>query len=214
MTATRIKLCGITRPSCAQAAVAHGADAIGLNFYRPSPRAIDVEQAIDIVQVVPPFVSVVALFVNADPQFVSEVLAAAPIDALQFHGDETADYCQQFQRPYVKALRVQPGSDIAAACAPYGSARGVLLDNYQPGTPGGTGATFDWGSVAQTLSRPMILAGGLNADNVGDAMAVLRPAAVDVSGGIESAPGIKDATKMAQFVAAVRAADAELAGGG
>jgi phosphoribosylanthranilate isomerase len=204
---TRIKICGITRPEDAQAAVANGSDAIGLVFYPKSPRAVTVEQALRITAVIPPFVTVVALFVDELAADIVRILRRVPIDLIQFHGDETAGFCEQFGRPWVKALRVRPETDIAAACNTYRSARAVLLDSWQDGVPGGTGRTFDWQLAPRDVIMPIVLAGGLDADNVGAAIAVVRPAAVDVSGGVEDSPGIKSAGKIRQFIAAVRAAD-------
>lgn len=204
---TRIKICGITRPEDARVAIASGADAIGLVFYAPSPRSVTVEQAESIVAEVPPFVSVVALFVDELAGEVSRILNSVHVDLLQFHGDETPEYCRQFHRPWIKALRVRAGVDIGAACDRYPGARGVLLDSWQEGIPGGTGKTFDWQLAPRELSQPLVLAGGLNAQNVGRAIAGLHPVAVDVSGGVEQSPGIKDAEKIRQFTAAVRAAD-------
>lgn len=207
MPATRIKICGITTPDAARAAVDAGADAIGLVFYPPSSRAVSVEAAEAIAAVVPPFVSVVALVVDEPAEAIERILCSVPVDLLQFHGNEPPSFCSQFQRPWLKALRVQPQMDVAREAARYGGARGVLLDAWQEGVPGGTGKTFDWSLAPRELSRRCVLAGGLDASNVGEAIAVVRPWAVDVSGGVESAPGVKDTAKIAQFVAAVRAAD-------
>jgi phosphoribosylanthranilate isomerase len=207
VTHTRIKICGITRVEDAQVAIANGADAIGLVFYASSPRNVSVAQALEIVASVPPFVTVVALFVNELPDTIRRILHTIDIDQIQFHGDEPADFCAQFDRPWVKALRVRPELDIRRACQDYASARGILLDSWQDGVPGGTGKTFDWQLAPQDLPVPVVLAGGLGAGNVGDAIAQLRPCAVDISGGVESSPGLKDAYKIKQFTAAVRAAD-------
>jgi len=212
MMHTRIKICGITRPGDAQAAVAHGADAIGLVFYGKSPRAVTVEQAQRIVAVVPPFVSVVALFVDELADEITRILDSVQIDLIQFHGDEAPAFCQQFGRPWVKALRVRPDTNLEEACHTYQNARGVLLDSWQEGVPGGTGRVFDWQLASRELPLPVVLAGGLHADNVGSAIARVQPAAVDVSGGVEQSPGIKDAGKIRRFVAAVRAADLQLDG--
>jgi len=214
VTQTRIKICGITRPEEARVAVASGADAIGLVFYAKSPRAVTVEQAQRIVQVVPPFVSVVALFVNELADQISRILERVQIDLIQFHGDETPQFCNQFGRPWVKALRVKPGLDIQGLCKAYQGARGILLDSWQEGVPGGTGSTFDWELAPRNLSLPVVLAGGLREDNVSAAIASLQPAAVDVSGGVEQSPGVKDADKIRRFIAAVRAADQQLDGPG
>jgi len=212
MTSTRIKICGITTPEDARAAVSCGADAIGLVFYAKSPRAVSPERAAEIAVAVPPFVSVVALFVDEPAEEIKRILSQVPIDLLQFHGDEAPGFCQQFDRPWIKALRVKPGVDIRAACEVYRGARGLLLDSWQEGVPGGTGKVFDWQLVAQALPLPLVLAGGLNAANVAAAITELRPAAVDVSGGVESAPGQKDTGKIRQFIEAVRAADEHLGG--
>ncbi len=207
MPYTRIKICGITRPEDAQVAVAHGADAIGLVFYANSPRAVNPGQAEEILRVVPPFVSTVALFVDEQASVIEGIMSALPIDMLQFHGEESADFCEQFRRPYLKALRVKPGLDLVEAAAPYGSARGLLLDSWQEGVPGGTGKTFEWGLAESLREHAVVLAGGLSAANVGEAIARLAPAGVDVSGGVESAPGIKDAGRIKEFISAVRATD-------
>ncbi len=207
MTRTRIKICGITRPEDALCAVHGGADAIGLVFYPPSPRAVTLEQALEVAAVVPPFVTLVALFVDETPQQISRILEALPVGLLQFHGSEEAGFCARFQRPWMKALRVRDDLDVASACRPYAGASGVLLDAWQEGVPGGTGKTFDWSRDLGVVNLPVVLAGGLDSDNVGRAMRTLRPWAVDVSGGVEASPGIKDAGKIKQFIAAVRAAD-------
>jgi phosphoribosylanthranilate isomerase len=212
MASTRIKICGITTPDDARLAIDSGADAIGLVFYADSPRAVTIEDAAKIAAAVPPFVSLVALFVDEPLEHVQRILSHVPIDLLQFHGVESPQYCQQFDRPWIKALRVKPGLDIQSACGEYISARGVLLDSWQPGVPGGTGKRFDWGITPRDLPLPLVLAGGLSADNVGSAVHQLRPAAVDVSGGVESAPGKKDADKISKFIAAVRIADQQLDG--
>ena len=212
MAATRIKICGITRPEDALAVAASGADALGLIFYSPSPRAVTVDQAVAITEVLPPFLSVVALFVDEPIANIKRILANVPIGLIQFHGEETPEFCQQFGRPWIKALRVQPGLDIVDACRKYYRARGMLLDSFQAGVPGGTGKAFDWDLAPVNLSLPIVLAGGLDADNVGDAIGTLHPAAVDVSGGVERSPGIKDADKIHRFIAAVRAADQKVEG--
>ena len=212
MNHTRIKICGITRPGDARAAVANGADAIGLVFYAKSPRAVTVEEARSIVAVVPPFVSVVALFVDEAADQITRILGSVQIDLIQFHGDEAPEFCRQFGRPWIKALRVRPQMNLEAQCHRYRNARGVLLDSWQEGVPGGTGKVFDWQLASNELPLPVVLAGGLHADNVGSAIDRVHPAAVDVSGGVEQSPGIKDAEKIRRFVAAVRAADQQLDG--
>lgn len=206
MAAVRSKVCGITRIEDALAAADAGADAIGLVFYPKSPRAVSAQQARAIVAALPPFITTVGLFVDASPRELDDILEAVPLDVLQFHGDEPPAYCEGAPRPYIKALRVRPGDDLAAACQAYSGAQGVLLDTFVAGVPGGTGQAFDWGLVPAQLPKPIILAGGLDAGNVAHAIARVRPWAVDVSGGVEASKGIKDPAKVAAFVAAVRGA--------
>lgn len=205
-TKPRIKICGLTRLVDLHVAVKAGADAIGLVFYPPSPRYVDLKKAAELARIVPPFVTIVGLFVNADLAQVKETLAAVPIHLLQFHGDEDEDYCQQFDRPYVKAARVKPGMDLVQYIADFPSAQAILLDAFVDGYGGG-GKVFDWRLIPPGLAKPIVLSGGLDAGNVGDAIARVRPAAVDVSSGVETAKGIKDAEKIRAFVAAVRAAE-------
>lgn len=197
---TRVKICGITRPEDARAAAAAGADAIGLVFVDASPRRLDPERARAIVAVLPPFLKVVGLFVDAPPAQVRAVLGAVPLDLIQFHGRETPEFCRAFGRPYLKALRMGPGVDVAAEAGRYPDAAGLLLDSFHPQLAGGTGETFDWSRVPRDLGRPLVLAGGLTPENVAAAVAAVRPYAVDVSSGVESAKGIKDAAKVAAFV--------------
>ena len=204
MPVVRSKICGITRVEDALHAAEAGADAIGLVFYAKSPRAVDVRQAREIVAALPPFVTTVGLFVNASRCEVNEILDALPLDLLQFHGDESAAECAGYHRPYVKALRVRPGDDVRARCAEFPQAAGILLDTFVPGVPGGTGETFDWTLVPDDPGCPIILAGGLTAENVATAIRQVRPWAVDVSGGVEARKGIKDAAKVRAFLAAVR----------
>jgi phosphoribosylanthranilate isomerase len=203
---TRIKICGITRSGDLHAAVGAGADALGFVFYPPSPRCVALEVAARLCGEVPPFVSRVGLFVNAEPAVVRETLAAVPLDLLQFHGDEDAVYCRQFGKPYIKAARVRPGLDLVEFAGSFSSACGLLLDAYVEGY-GGAGRTFDWSLIPRQLPLPMVLSGGLTPDNVREAVVTLRPWAVDVSSGVELAKGIKDADKIAAFVAAVKEAD-------
>lgn len=200
MYRVRIKICGITSVEDALAAADAGADALGLVFYPASPRAVTLAQARQIALAVGPFVSVTGLFVDADPEFVQSVLAQVPLQLLQFHGDESVAYCESFRRPYMKALRMRPELDVKAAVAAYPSASGVLLDAYRPGVPGGTGETFDWARVPQGMSTPLILAGGLTPVNVAESIAITRVYGVDVSGGVESAPGKKDHSKLTAFI--------------
>lgn len=203
MSVVRSKICGITRIEDALIAAEAGADAIGLVFYAKSPRAVSIQQARDIVAALPAFVTTVGLFVNAGREELNDVLAGVALDLLQFHGDESPAECESYQRPYIKALRVKPGDDIAQLAAPYAKARGILLDTYVPGVPGGTGAAFDWSLVPSGLLQPVILAGGLSAANVQAAIEQVRPYAVDVSGGVEAGKGIKDAAKIRAFMQAV-----------
>ena len=205
MSVVRSKICGITRIEDALAAVAAGADAIGFVFYAKSPRAVTAVQARAIIAALPPFVTTVGLFVNASACELNETLDAVPLDLLQFHGDETPEQCEGYHRPYIKALRVKAGDDIAGACHAYASASGILLDAYVEGVPGGTGQAFDWSLIPQGLSRPIILAGGLTVDNVVQAIDQVRPYAVDVSGGVEKSKGIKDHDKIRAFMHNVRA---------
>ncbi len=202
----RIKICGLTRVDDAVAAVDAGVDAIGLVFYAKSPRAVTIEQAREIALAVGPFVTVTGLFVDADPKEVAGVLDRVPLHLLQFHGNESVIYCESFQRPYLKALRMKPDLNVGQAIDQYSSAVGILLDAYRPGVPGGTGESFDWGRVPIESSRPIVLAGGLSPDNVADAINSTRIYGVDVSGGVESAPGIKDPEKIQAFIQRARQA--------
>ena len=201
---TRVKICGITRVQDAMAAVNSGADAIGLVFYEDSPRAISIENARAIVQKLPPFVTVVGLFVDPSPKDVAAVLHRVSLDLLQFHGNELPSECAAYSKPYIKAIKVKEGDDIAAQVSKYTTARGVLLDTYDPRLPGGTGRVFDWTKIPKKLDKPLILAGGLTAENVWQAISKVRPFAVDVSGGVEAAKGIKDPEKIAAFMRGVQ----------
>jgi len=202
---TRVKICGITRVEDAQAAVAAGADAIGLVFVEASPRYVSAARAHTIAAALPPFVTVVGLFVDAPAARVREVLGQVPLDLLQFHGSETPEDCQQFGRPYIRAVRMAPGVDLASESRRYTQAAGLLLDAYDPQVAGGTGATFDWTRVPRDLNKPVILAGGLTPENVARAIQAVRPYAVDVSSGVEQSKGIKDAAKIAAFIRNVEA---------
>ena len=201
---TRIKICGITSVEDALAATRLGADAIGLVFYPPSPRYVEVEQAAEIAAALPPFVTTVALFVNADEQTIADVVSRVRIDLIQFHGNECKDYCGLHQRPYIKAVRMSDDVDLDKQLNDFSQARGLLLDTYKAGVPGGTGEQFNWDRVPAHLADKIILAGGLTPENVKDAVVQVHPYAVDVSGGVESAPGKKDTEKMARFIEAVR----------
>lgn len=199
--AVRVKICGITRLEDLHAACNAGADALGFVFYAKSPRNLAIDQAAALVAQLPPFVQSVGLFVDAEPAFIEAVLKSVPLDLLQFHGNETPDRCRAFGRPYLKAVRMREGTDLVEYCADFHDARGLLLDAYVPGVPGGTGERFDWGRVPAGLVRPIVLSGGLSPGNVGLAVRTVRPWAVDVSSGVEAAPGIKDAERMAAFIA-------------
>jgi len=196
---TRVKICGITRRQDAEFSVEMGADALGFVFYPPSPRAVTIEQAQKIVDGLPPFISIVALFVNAEVEEVRSCLASLPIGILQFHGDESPEYCEQFNHPYMKAIRMKDDVDLVTEVARYNSASAVLLDSYQPGVPGGTGQVFNWAMIKK-INKPLILAGGLAANNVAMAIEQVQPYAVDVSGGVELAKGIKDNQKISDFM--------------
>jgi phosphoribosylanthranilate isomerase len=197
---TRVKICGITRVQDGLAAVRLGAHAIGLVFYDASPRAVTAGQARVIVDALPPFVTAVGLFVNAEPAAVRSTLASVPLQLLQFHGDETPEYCSAFGVPYLKAVRVRPGVDLLQYASDFRDARGLLLDAYVEGIRGGTGATFDWSLIPRDPVLPIVLSGGLDAGNVEAAVRAVRPWAVDVSSGVESAKGIKDAAKIEAFM--------------
>jgi len=203
---TRVKICGITRGQDAMAAAEAGADAIGLVFYPPSPRFLSVERAREIRDALPPFVQTVALFVNADAAQVAQVIGRVHPAMLQFHGDETAEFCGQFGLPFVKACRLKPGVDALEYLRPYSRAAAWLFDSYVP-EYGGVGESFDWSLVPAARDRPFILSGGLARENVAEAIRRVRPWGVDVSSGVESAKGIKDAAKIAAFIAEVRNAD-------
>ena len=203
--AVRVKICGITRLQDLHAACEAGADALGFVFYEKSPRHVSMATATALVRELPPFVQSVGLFVNAEPDFVEAVLQAVPLDLLQFHGDETAADCMRYGRPYIKAVRVTPSTDLLKCAADFETARGLLLDAYVPGVPGGTGERFDWSLIPPDLPKPVILSGGLTPANVADAVAQVRPWAVDVSSGVEAAKGIKDPHHVAQFIAKAKA---------
>jgi len=205
---TRIKICGITRVEDALLAAMLGADAIGLVFYKDSPRVVSLDRSAEIVDALPPFVNVVGLFVEPDREEIHRVLKQVRLDLLQFHGEESPQYCRSFDLPYIKAIRVQAGLDIGEYAARYADARGFLLDTWQKDVPGGTGNTFDWSRVPQEMKRPIILAGGLTADNVARAIAALHPYGIDVSSGVEADKGIKDPEKMAAFINNVQALSA------
>lgn len=197
---TRVKICGITRIEDALSAASAGADAIGLVFYAPSPRAVTIEVAQHILQAIPAFVTTVGLFVDAEASEVRRVLEQVELDCLQFHGNESADYCRQFGRPYIKAVRVQQDTNVEAIAQSHAVARALLLDTYVEQIAGGTGQSFDWKLVPEDCSLPLILAGGLTVDNVAVAITQAHPYAVDVSGGVEARKGIKDHGKITAFI--------------
>ena len=197
---TRVKMCGITRSQDGLAAAEAGADAIGLVFYAKSPRNVGLDQAASIVRVLPPFVTTVALFVNPQQSEVEAVLRQVRPDVLQFHGEETPEFCRSFGVPYMKAARVRPQTDLLQFAAIYADAQGLLLDAWSETGHGGTGERFDWNMIPEHVPKPIILAGGLSPANVGRAIELVHPWAVDVSSGIEVAKGIKDAARIAAFM--------------
>ncbi|MGK0475557.1 MAG: phosphoribosylanthranilate isomerase [Oleispira sp.] len=203
MSKVRIKICGLTRNQDVQVAVAEGADALGFVLYAPSPRAVTAEQAASLIKHAPAFVTTVALFVNESAEEIYRVLEVCSFDLLQFHGDESPEFCRQFNRPYMKAIRVRSAEDIHRAVQQYPDTKALLLDAYVENLPGGTGQAFDWRLIPK-LSIPWILAGGLNANNVADAVNQVKPFAVDVSGGVEASKGIKDVQKIKDFISEVR----------
>ena len=197
---TRVKICGITRPDDAAEAARLGVDSIGLVFHDSSPRAVDLQTARAVRAAIPPFVTVAALFMDATAERVREVLGAVAVDLLQFHGSESPEYCTGFGRPYIKAVPMGAGSRPEQVLGAHEQAIGFLLDSHRVGEQGGSGVVFDWRAIPDLLGRPLILAGGLTPDNVADAVSQVRPWAVDVSSGVESAPGVKDARRMASFI--------------
>jgi phosphoribosylanthranilate isomerase len=202
----RVKICGITRPEDALAAAELGADAIGLVFYPKSPRYVEASLAADIISVIPPFVTTVALFLDARQDFIQQVVSKVPVDLLQFHGDECPADCGTFGRPYIKAIGMKGSINVQAYADTYPDAQGYLLDSHAVGEAGGTGKQFDWASVPK-LNRPVILAGGLKPGNVAEAVKLARPYALDISSGVESSPGIKDKDMMKAFISEVKKAD-------
>jgi phosphoribosylanthranilate isomerase len=202
---TRIKICGITRQSDALAAINAGVDALGLVFYPGSARALSLADAEAVTRGLPPFITLVGLFVDAEAGLVDEACQRLPLGLLQFHGEESDDFCRSFCRPWMKALRIAEDSDVPAMIDEHPGAAAILLDTWRADQPGGTGDSFNWQQVPVNPTRPLVLAGGLNAGNVGRAISMTRPFAVDVSGGVEESPGIKSREKIEQFVAAVNA---------
>ena len=206
----RIKICGITREEDARSASYSGADALGLVFYEKSPRHVTLRRAMQLVAAIPPFVTVAGLFVNPSADEVRNALSQVPLDVLQFHGEEEPEFCVQFGRPYLKAIRVRQGVNLVQCAARYQGAQGLLLDAFIEGTHGGTGESFDWELIPHDLSLPIILSGGLHAGNVAKAVRRVRPYAVDVSSGVEAAKGIKDPAKVAAFINEVKNIDLQL----
>lgn len=201
---TRVKICGLKTAEDITAVVNAGADAIGLVFYEPSPRHVEIEQAANLAKHVPAFVTKTALFVNPSMDYLEQVLSKVDIDLLQFHGDESPEFCEEvakrFTKTYIKAVRMQKDTDLNALCTKYSSATGLLLDAYVAGVPGGTGEKFNWDWIPRNLAKPIILAGGLTADNVKQAIEAAQPWAVDVSGGVEQSKGVKSPEKIQQFM--------------
>ena len=205
---TRIKICGIREAGDARVAAEAGADAIGLVFYEASPRYLTPDSAARIAADLPPFVMAVGLFVNPAESEVRGILDRVPLDLLQFHGDETAEFCGRFDRPYIRVVRMEAGTDLVEYAHRFSRARALLLDAHVPGQAGGTGKTFDWGDIPRNLPIPVILSGGLTASNVGRAVREVRPWAVDVSSGVEASRGVKDPRKIVEFIRSVRSEDA------
>lgn len=204
---TRVKICGFTRVDMAVYAAHLGVDAIGLVFYPPSPRHVEIEQAVRIVQALPAFTSVVALFVDEQEARIREVLAQVAIDCIQFHGDEPAEACRIYGKRYIKAVSMKNNIDIPALALNYHDAAGLLLDAYHPDAKGGTGSQFDWDLIPKSCTLPIILAGGLDANNAKQAVQTVRPYALDVSSGVEASKGVKDALKMTAFIKQVNEGD-------
>jgi phosphoribosylanthranilate isomerase len=205
---TRVKICGLKEPAHALVAADAGADAVGLVFYRESPRYVAPRAAARIAAALPPFVTTVGLFVNEPAESIRRILGEVPLDLLQFQGDEDADFCAQFGRPHVRAVRMEPGTDLVEYAAGFSRAKALLLDAHVPGQRGGTGQTFDWAGIPRDLPLPLILSGGLTAQNVGRAIREVRPWAVDVSSGVEASRGVKDPAKIVEFIRSVRLEDA------
>lgn len=207
---TRVKICGFTRVEDAICAARLGVDAIGLVFYPPSPRNVDIAQAVKIVEALPAFVSVVALFVDEEESRIREVLRRVPIDCLQFHGDESAEACRLYGKRYMKAVRMRPDTAIPALAQQYHDAAGLLLDAWHPGVKGGSGSRFDWDLIPDNCALPIVLAGGLEAGNARKAIQTVKPYALDVSSGVEAEKGVKDAGKMAAFMSEVNEGDRKI----
>ena len=200
MYRTRIKICGITNLQDAKVAIDEGVDAIGLVFCENSPRYINISRAKEIVENTTPFVNCVGLFVDAEKEYINDVLKEVALDTLQFHGQESEQACALYNKPYIKAIRMNENINLSEEVEKYFSARALLLDTYIEGLPGGTGIVFDWDLIPKDMAKPIILAGGLNASNVKDAIKKISPYAVDVSGGVEAEKGKKDPSKIKEFI--------------
>jgi len=205
---TRIKICGLRDPDHVRIAADAGADAIGVVFYKPSPRYVTPDEAASVAAAVPPYVTAVGLFVNEPADSVKAILARVPLGLLQFQGEEAPEYCASFGVPFVRAVAMEPGTDLVELAHRFSRARALLLDAHVPGVPGGTGSTFDWSRIPPNLPIPVILSGGLTAQNVGQAVREVRPWAVDVSSGVERGRGVKDPGKIVEFIRSVRREDA------
>jgi phosphoribosylanthranilate isomerase len=205
---TRIKICGIREALHGVVAADAGADAIGLVFYRDSPRFVTPGAAANVVAMLPPFVTSVGLFVDADEAKIHDTLKTVRLDCLQFHGNETPDFCASFGLPFIKAVRMEEGTNLLEWAGRFSSARALIVDAHVPGIPGGTGQTFDWSAIPRDLPIPVILSGGLDAENVGRAVRAVGPWAVDVSSGVEATRGTKDPKKIVEFIRSVQREDA------
>lgn len=206
---TRVKICGITRPQDAQLAARQGVDAIGLVFYEKSPRNVSISQAQEICNSLPAFVSVVSLFMNPQASLVERVLSECPVDLLQFHGVESAEFCDSFQRPYIKAMGMAGDTSVEDMLNSYPRAQGLLLDSHATGAAGGTGEVFEWDNIPQKFRESIILAGGLNPANVAEAIRRVKPYAVDLSSGVESSPGIKDVDLVTELMKQIQRVECE-----
>jgi phosphoribosylanthranilate isomerase len=206
---TRIKICGITRLFDAQQVAGHGGDAIGLNFHSKSPRAIELDNAVQIRMAMPPFITVTALFMNETKRWIKQVIDTVQPDCLQFHGEESPDFCRQWSRPFIKSIPMASVENASLYASRYSGAQGFLLDSNVAGRQGGSGDTFDWSKIPPSFDFPLVLAGGLNPSNVAAAISQVKPWGVDVSSGVEQAKGIKDSDLIEQFFNEVKRVDAD-----
>jgi len=204
---TRVKICGLREPEHARVAAEAGADAVGVVFHKPSPRYVEPAAAAAVVAALPPYVTAVGLFVNEPADSLRAILARVRLNLLQFQGDEEPDFCASFGIPFVRAVPMEEGADLVELSLRFSRARALLLDAHVPGERGGTGRTFDWSRIPK-LPMPVILSGGLTAENVGQAVREVRPWAVDVSSGVERSRGVKDPGKIVEFIRSVRREDA------